>query len=198
MIHENTSRSFCQLNSPSTFRLGADVLANLKLPIILIIENILHLPLDSFMFDRAARLSKQLSGYDPRANDLAEAERCLRSLAAGDLVTFRPYDHSTGYHSETQVECWSARVVIVDGIHALNARLQIHLHLRIFIEAPPPVAKELRFIADVFERNYTVTKAFQNADDEYRRYVDHIFPYSRLADIVISCTGYWEYEAEIE
>ena len=68
------------------------------------------------------------------------------------------------------------------------------MHIKFFIYASPTITKELRFIADLFERNYTVHAAFEHAEAEYQNYEKYILHYAKFADKVIQIDNYWAYQ----
>ena len=65
---------------------------------------------------------------------------------------------------------------------------------RIFLYAPTADTKELRFIADLFDRSYGARQAFQRAEHELRQFEEHILHYMKLADEVLHVDKYWEYK----
>lgn len=151
------------------------------------------LPLDSFMLDRAERLSRNLSGYDPRANDLLAISHSIRRLQDGESVDYRPYDHATGEHAPNEQECASANVIILDGNHSLHPRSLPHLDYKVFLYARRPIARELRFLTDIFERGYSAQTAFQHVEDEYKNFQEFVLEYARFADIVVEIEPYWHF-----
>jgi len=151
------------------------------------------LPLDSFMMDRAARLIQNISGYDPAANDLDAAVAAIRGLRSGTEISVRPFNHRTGEHEPVPLTLTPTDIVVLDGIHALHPKLLPFLSCKLLIYASAPVAKELRFLSDVFERNYTAHKAFEHADEEYRRFEECLLQYVKFADQVVEVDGYWRY-----
>jgi uridine kinase len=151
------------------------------------------LPMDAFMMDRAARLIQNISGYDPAANDLDGAITHVRALKSGATVEIRAFDHRTGEHEPVPRSIPSTDVIILDGIHSLHPKLLPYISFKIFLYAPAPVAKELRFLSDVFGRNYTAHKAFEHADEEYRKFEQFLLQYAKFADQIIEVEGYWRY-----
>jgi uridine kinase len=152
------------------------------------------LPLDSFMMNRVERLLKNLSGYDPRANDLEAAFGAIQSLRSGKAVKFFPFNHTTGEHEKDEHKLEPVDIVILDGIHALQPRILPLLSFKVFLYAQPPVAKELRFLADIFERNYTAHKAFEHSDEEFSNFEEFVLQYVKFADRVVEVDGYWKYK----
>lgn len=152
------------------------------------------LPFDSFMMDRAERLSKNLSGYNPDSNDLEKTKNSISSLINGNSVRYNPYDHFTGKHQEEKREMGPADIVILDGIHSFHPCILSYLKYKIFLYATPPDGKELRFLTDLFERNYTVNKAFQHAEEEYENFEKYILHYIRFADEIVLIDNYWKYK----
>jgi uridine kinase len=151
------------------------------------------LPMDAFMMDRASRLIQNISGYDPAANDLDGATSAIRALRGGGDIEIRPFNHRTGEHDPVTRSVVPSDIVILDGIHSLHPKLLPFLALKIFLYAPAPIAKELRFLSDVFERNYTAHKAFEHADEEYRKFEEFLLQYVKFADQVVEVEGYWRY-----
>ena len=152
------------------------------------------LPLDSFMLDRADRLLRNLSGYDPNATDLEAVVRTARSLDDGKSVSYRPYNHATGKHDVESVAVQPCDVVLIEGNHSFHPRLLPLLSHKLYLYAAPALAKELRFLADLFERSYSVHKAFEHADEEYANFEEHVLEYARFADRVVEVDPYWKYK----
>lgn len=152
------------------------------------------LPLDSFMLDRANRLVRNLSGYDPRANDLDGVISAVQTLSHGISVEYFPYNHVTGRHEEQPQYLEPLDIIVIDGTYAFQPRILPLLSYKIFLYAPPSVAKELRFLTDLLERNYTVHKAFAHADEEYNNFERFMLPYIKFADQVVEIDGYWRYK----
>lgn len=152
------------------------------------------LPLDAFMMDRAQRLLNNLSGYNSKATNIDAIEKSIRSLGSGESVRYNPYNHFTGEHEKEEKTIQASDIVIVDGTHSFHPLILQHLKLKIFLYATPPDAKELRFLTDLFERNYSVHKAYQHSQDEYANFEEHILHYIKFADIVIQVDNYWKYK----
>lgn len=150
-------------------------------------------PMDAFMMDRASRLMQNISGYNPAANDLDAAANALRTLRTGNEIDIRPFDHRTGEHEPVSRKISVADVIILDGIHSLHPKMLPFLAYKIFLYASAPIAKELRFLSDVFERNYTAHRAFEHADQEYQKFEEFLLQYVKFADQVVEVEGYWRY-----
>jgi uridine kinase len=156
------------------------------------IDSVCVLPLDSFMLDRANRIKSGLSGYHPRANDLAAAERGIQALISGNHISVRPYSHVTGSHMEEFKISGGQRVYILDGIHSMHPQLINFVSLSIFLWAEDDELKELRFISDVLDRCYVIRDAFNHADAEFNEYQKHVAKYSKVADMNLRIFGYWK------
>ena len=154
------------------------------------------LPVDSFMMDRASRLEQNLSGYDPRAFDLDSLKQAISSLKSGKSVEYREYDHKIGEHGIETKLCTASDVVVVDGVQSCHPILIPTLDYKIFLHAEKQVAKELRFLTDLFDRSYSVQKAFSHVDGEYEMFLEHVFEQAKFADRVIHVQPYWEHELE--
>lgn len=144
------------------------------------------------MLDRFRREEEGLSGYDPRANDIASLKKTLDQLAAGEPATYHPYNHSTGVHDDQHESISSVDVLIVDGIHSLHPALLPLVDYKVFLYSPAEESKELRFLADLFDRGYTARSAFQHAEDEYQSFEEHILQYAKFADDIIELNNYWD------
>ncbi len=148
---------------------------------------------DAFMLNRTEREARDLSGYDPKANDIEKLKTSIKDVSNGEIIMYSPYNHNTGTHEETQVTVGLSDIVILDGIHSFHPLLVPLTQIRFFVYASPTDSKELRFIADLFERNYTVHAAFQHAEVEFQNYEKHILHYIKFADKVIQIDNYWRY-----
>lgn len=148
---------------------------------------------DAFMLDRAAREFRDLSGYDPRASRIAALVDAVNALRKGEPVTYQEYSHRTGEHEGETITVEPASIVIVDGVHSFHPSLLPAMKLKLFLYASPIDAKELRFLADLLERNYTVHAAFQHAEDEYKGFEQHVLHYAKFADQIVQIDSYWKY-----
>lgn len=148
---------------------------------------------DAFMLDRAERESRDLSGYDPRASRMDALFGAIEALRNGERVSYREYDHRTGEHEGDTIVIEPANIVVVDGVHSFHPSLLRTMKLKLFLYASPTDAKELRFLADLFERNYTVHAAFQHAEDEYESFEKYVLHYAKFADQVVQIDSYWKY-----
>jgi uridine kinase len=155
------------------------------------------LPLDCFMLDRADRTARGLSGYDPKAHDFAAAKKAIESLIHGTSVSIRPYDHLTGKHAQEEVTVSPAPVLILDGIQSFHPSFLPRVHYKLFLHAPPPIAKEFRFLTDLRERGYTAHQAFQHSENEYNDFAQHILHYAKFADVIVSVDSYWQYSLSL-
>lgn len=151
------------------------------------------LQLDTFMLDRAERVLRNLSGYDTKANDIDKAITAVLDLCGHKKVTYHPYNHITGEHQAEEYTIDSSDIIVLDGIHSFHPRLITFLAYKLFIYAVPQLYKELRFLADLTERSYTVQQAFEHADREYNAFEEFVLHYAKFADRVIEVDSYWKY-----
>lgn len=148
---------------------------------------------DSYMLTRAERRARSIYGFDPASHNLDALCADVASLVSGKSVRVHPYKHSTGEHGE-EIEVSPADVLIVEGVHAFYPGLApLTTGLRFFLYAERLKAKELKFLADFFERGYDIHAAFKHADREHEAYERHTLPMVRLADYVIEIVDYWSY-----
>ncbi len=156
------------------------------------------LSVDAYIMDRDERGRRGLRGNDPESFRMTECEHDLRELKEGRSVRVADHDHSTGGPRTLQVAVGPCDVVIVEGSHAFHPAIFGFLDYKIFLLATPAVAKELRFVVDVTQRNYEPHEALDNVREEYRAYVDHVQPYASLADMTISVHRFWRYEVDAQ
>jgi uridine kinase/nucleoside 2-deoxyribosyltransferase len=148
---------------------------------------------DAYMLSRAERRARSIYGFDPASHNLDILCTDVASLLAGKSVRVRPYEHSTGEHGE-EIEVSSGDVLIVEGVHAFCPGLvPLTAGLRFFLHADRLKAKELKFLADFFDRGYDIHSAFKHADREHEAYEQHTLPMLRVADYVIEIVDYWTY-----
>jgi len=147
---------------------------------------------DAYMLDRAERLEQNLSGYDPKASNISELRNDLQKLKDNQIIFYKPYNHTTGEHDD-EIKVEPSDIIIIDGIHSFHPLIIPMLDFKLFIYASPSDAKELRFLADIKERNYTVHTAFQHADNEFYSFEKHILHYIKFADKVVQLDNYWKY-----
>lgn len=151
------------------------------------------LPTDSYQLERAERISRNLIGFDPNAHDLAQLAKDVEMLIGRRPVTVRPYDHRTGRRGdERTVE--PSDVLILEGVHAFCPLIAPLRGLRIFIDASEQEAKQLKFVADIRDRNYDAFQAFSHSDAEYEAYDKYVRPMLRFADFVVRVRAYWKYD----
>lgn len=151
------------------------------------------IPLDAFMLDRAGRLSKNLSGYEPLAHDIGAVSKAVGFLLSGKSAQYRAYDHVSGTHSSEPTVVNPAEMLVLDGVHSFHPALLPRVGYKLFLYATPSVCKELRFLTDVTERRYTVGDAFRHAEEEYRAFEQHALHYGKFADQVVVVDRYWKY-----
>ena len=145
------------------------------------------------MLDRADRVHQNLSGYDTRANDIDKAIAAIAALSQNRAVNYHPYDHVAGEHSAEEGTVGPSDIVLLDGIHSFHPRLVAAVAYKLFIYAVPPLYKELRFLADLTERSYTVQQAFEHADREFKGFEEFVLHYAKFADRIIEVESYWKY-----
>lgn len=148
---------------------------------------------DAYMLPRSERILRDLSGYDPKANDIDAMIKDLDTLDEGGSISYLPYDHTTGTHKVDRVSLPRSDIVLVDGIHSFHPRALRRMKLKLFLYATPADGKELRFMVDLFERSYTAHTAFQHAEQEYSSFETHILHYVKFADHVVQIDNYWKY-----
>jgi len=151
------------------------------------------LPTDAYMLDRHERTYRRVSGYDRSATNVHELAGAIQKAMERQPVAYRAYDHRTGKHVGDETIVPPSDIIIVEGIHSFYPSSSHHFHARIFLYALPNDAKEMRFITDLMERNYTVHAAFQHAQQEWNEFETHILHYARFADKVVEIDGYWKY-----
>ncbi len=152
------------------------------------------LPLDAFMLNRAEREFERLSGYNPKSNRINEVEKTLSKLKANKKVHFYEYNHRKGEHEKDKTVLGQSRIIVVDGIHSFHPKLLPYLHYKIYIYAQSPIALELRFLTDLFERKYLASRAFRHAEEEYENYLKYVYEYVKFSDIVLDIDGYWRFK----
>ncbi len=151
------------------------------------------LPTDSYQLERAERISQNLIGFDPKAHVLPKLAQDVETLLDGRAIKICPYDHSTGRHVEEHI-VEPSDVLILEGVHSFCPLIEPLRGLKFFIDASEQEAKQLKFIADIKERNYDAFQAFAHSDAEYRAYDQYVRPMLRFADFVIRLKGYWQYD----
>ena len=160
------------------------------------------LPTDTYSLSRQVKQDLNLQGYEPESHKLDKLCEDFKKLTAenGRSVIVRPYDHGTGGFSP-EVTVLPCQVVIVEGVYSFypHANVKGRGGLRVFIDAPPGKAMELKFAADVMNRSYTVEKAFETTTKNYDSYARNIRNrYLKEEDeedgmIVLEVGPYWNY-----
>lgn len=154
------------------------------------------LPTDAYCLSRQEKDASGLQGYEReshRLDDLAADARAL--VEERKRIRMKPYDHATGHHGkEEPVE--PEDIIIIEGVYAFYvAAILGEEGLRVLLDAKKPKAKELKFAADVMDRNKTVEEAFHSMDVNYDSYEKEILEvYGKLKDVLkVYVTGYWSY-----
>jgi uridine kinase len=150
------------------------------------------LPTDAYMMDRAERMERNITGFDIHAHNLNAFEKDLSDLQKGTRVIINPYDHKTGTHGPERV-VQSPQLLILEGIHALYPPIHKLINYSAFIYATKFIVKELKFLADFMFRSYSPATSFEHSEREYLDYEEHVLPYYKQADTIISVDGYWRY-----
>lgn len=151
------------------------------------------LPTDSYLRRRADRISQNVLGYRPETHQLDKMCTDLEQLFLGKPVNVTPYDHKTGDYSEERI-VHPSDILIIEGVYSFYPSIiPLNKSLKYFIYATKNQAKELKFIADILERQYDIQTAFLNADELYESYETYILPYLKLADFVIPIDNYWKF-----
>lgn len=156
-----------------------------------------HLPLDAYLIDRAQRLKRGISGYQPQSYDLAKVEQDLRSYKCGKAIGYHPYDHALGKtEKSTTNRAAPSCVLILDGLHSMHQRLLPLLSLSIFVYTDDASLKKIRHQANLHKRQQTIEQSQALAELEFASYKGHIELYKEQADILLRLTHKWHYDLE--
>jgi uridine kinase len=153
------------------------------------------LPTDSYSLPRVDKTARQLHGYEPESHRLEDLTKDFHTLVEKRKpVQIQHYDHKTGSLGPPRpVE--PKAITIVEGVYAFHpAEVCKNEGLRVFLYAKKPKAKELKFAADIKERNKTVAKAISDMDGNYDCYEKNIFDkYFHSSNLLVNVDGYWQY-----
>jgi uridine kinase len=162
------------------------------------------LPADDFIMDwyykDLAELVDLSTGQDhndanhdePDALHIREIAEHLQAIRRGEEVLTPRYSFHT--HKRTGTELYKiskGRILIVDGLFALDPRLTENYHLSIFIDAPTGMRLARRVDRDTRERGRTekgVRKKWMATVEAM--YTQHIEPTRQYADLVIKNNVY--------
>ena len=157
-----------------------------------------HLPMDSFLMDRACRTEKGLSGYQPGACDLKAVLHQVIRLKDGKDIAYSPYDHHTGAKTDVHHTIRGAGTLIVEGLHAMHRLLMPHIGLSIFLYTADARLKKIRQEADIVKRKQTREFSRRAGAAEFQQYKRWVASYQADADLCLYLEKQWQYHIEFK
>ena len=149
---------------------------------------------DAFLKDRETRNELGLSGFDPASVDLNAMVHAIDQLSRGLSCTYFPYMNRTGTHAPYPRIVEAGDIVVVEGIHALDAAVASRMDYRLFIDAPADVLRELRIQANREKRGMNADESTRRVNFEIQEFMRYTAPAKRLAHCLISVSRTYDYD----
>lgn len=156
-----------------------------------------HLPLDSFLMNRAERIKKGISGYDIESYDVKAAGKLLNKFYDGEDIHFFPYNHATGEKTKNPSYLKNSDVLIFDGLHSMHQAFQPYINFSIFVYTNDKQLREIRQEADILKRKQTLKMSKVMEPVEYRKYKRRVEPYKKKADLHLFLKEKWYYKVKL-
>ena len=155
------------------------------------------LSLDGYMRPRQELEEDGLSGPCEDAHNLDDLRLQLEKLILQkETILFKRFDHFTGMHT-APVEVAYTPIVILEGVTAFSATIKDLVNLRIFLEGDDQwVAKTLRFLVGLEQRNRTINNSKMSSEKEFSSYINFLAPKKNQADILVKVRDNWSMSIE--
>lgn len=155
-----------------------------------------HLPLDSFLMDRAERKRMDISGYDIRAHNTKQILSSLEKWVQGEAIKFQPYNHQSGQKSKHYKIIKRCNVLLIEGLFSLEDSMLPLIDLSFFIDTDYEKLKAIKLEADLVKRGYSPEYSQKIYDKEFKLYKRNIEPFKAKADFRLLLKNKWQYELE--
>lgn len=145
-------------------------------------ENCLSIDLDDYLISRDERRERDLTGYNPLANNLSLARKQLIDLSKGRTVMKPRYNHSNGKILSSE-EIKPLPLIIVEGVTTLYDELRGIYSVAIFMDASEETQIQSRIERDVKKRGYSFEEAmllYEKVKPDYKKFIE---PTKEFADI---------------
>lgn len=140
--------------------------------------------LDDFMYDRAERLDRGLSGYSVLAYDWQLFNSVSDELCSGRKVAVRPYSHVSGRHGDFQI-VGGGRITVYEGAVAMSiATCGCHA-LRIALTSGIVCMTYLRAKDELFVRGYGLARVARTILPEILEFRRSVKRKLSCADVVV-------------
>ncbi len=149
--------------------------------------------LDDYYFgpkyiEELSKSGQKINFDQPEALDLDRASADLEKLLAGETINKKIYDFSDGPYKNEVVS--PHRVIIVEGLFALNSRLDTYGDLKIFIDTNKHDRLIRKLLRDLERTTWPATKilgyTIETGEPMYEKYIE---PTKINADFIIN-SGY--------
>ena len=148
---------------------------------------------DSFMKDRAERNALGITGYNNLSLDAALIAEAIDKFIDGKAFAHRPYDNKSGKKLEDSRIVAPEQVLVVEGIHALNPKIEQRFMLKVFIDSDETTLREMRQRANVVKRGMNQIDAVSRIQSEWDDYSSMVLPQTQLANLVVHVNNEYEY-----
>ncbi|MEM7041794.1 MAG: hypothetical protein AAF543_03175 [Pseudomonadota bacterium] len=150
-------------------------------------ESVAHVSGDDYHhWDRSKPMWQVLTHLNPNANDLYQYQQDVLSLAGGQSILSRHYDHETGRKSKPRRQS-SNDVIIASGLHALyHPAVAERCDVRIFLDMDDKLRRHFKIRRDVHERRHKQENVLASFDRRQPDRENFILPQSENADLVFS------------
>ena len=149
--------------------------------------------LDGYMKPRRFQEENKLAGPCEEAHDLISLKNTLIELMyKNNDIKIPFFDHSTGLQSPNPKTIKYSPVIILEGMTAFSDSIEEFINLHIFMEGEHQwIAKKLRFLVSLEQRNRSINNSRASAEREYLFYRNYLAQKKKQANIVIIVKDDW-------
>jgi len=141
---------------------------------------------DYHLWDRQKPMWQVMTHLNPMANDLEGYCNDLVSLADGNSILSRYYDHSSGKMGRP-FQLKSNDFIVASGLHALYfPMLRECYNLKIFLDIDEGLRRHFKIMRDVSERGHSLQNVLSSFEKRESDSENFIRPQSSYADLTFS------------
>ncbi|MEO5378325.1 MAG: nucleotide-binding protein [Magnetococcus sp. DMHC-6] len=132
------------------------------------------LPTDCYSLSRNEKEALQLQGYEPESHNLQKLVKDYTTLMKRKSVKLKLYHH-THNRTNDEIKVNGEQFLIIEGVYSFYPGI-IHKSrgVYIYLYAVPNKAKELIFMTNIMKRAYTVEKALEKLEKNFKSYQENI------------------------
>ena len=152
---------------------------------------------DAFMKDRTERNALGITGYNHFSIDSTLLGSTIDRFVEGEAFAYRPYDNRSGTKHAAPRIVAPARVLVVEGIHALHPSIEKRFLLKVFIDSDELTLREMRRRANVLKRGMSLDDAVSRIQSEWEDFCSIVLTQKPLANLVVHVSREYEYSYPI-